>query len=111
MSEVTFNKGKIPETRLPNEDPSFEQKMKDLRDNESDDKRSMLLTHASKNPESIAIWCVLGLSSTERMESYAYFRVAYHRGLDSLRKMDGGVQVSCAGTMKVIGISYSLLIN
>ena len=44
MSEVTFNKGKIPETRLPNEDPSFEQKMKDLRDNESDDKRSMLLT-------------------------------------------------------------------
>ena len=48
MSEVTFNKGKIPETRLPNEDPSFEQKMKDLRDNESDDKHSMLLTHASK---------------------------------------------------------------
>ncbi len=48
MSEVTFNKGKIPETRLPNEDPSFEQKMKDLRDNESDDKRSMLLSLASK---------------------------------------------------------------
>ena len=86
MSEVTFNKGKIPETRLPSEDQSFEQKMKDLRDNESDDKRSMLLSLASKNPESIAIWCVLGLSSTERMESYAYFRVAYHRGLDSLRK-------------------------
>ena len=56
MSEVTFNKGKIPETKLPNEEPSFEQKMKDLRDNESDDKRSMLLTLDSKNPESIDIW-------------------------------------------------------
>ena len=45
--------------------------MKDLRDNESDDKRSMLLSLASK-AESIAIWCVLGLSSTEKMESYVF---------------------------------------
>ena len=86
MNEVTFNKGKIPETRLPDEDPLFEQEIKRIRVNQSADIRSMLLALASKNPESIGIWCVLGISSSEMMESYSYFRVAYHRGLDSLRK-------------------------
>ena len=86
MSEVAFNKGKIPETRLPSEDPTLEQEMNKVRGNESADKRSTLLILASKNPESIGIWCVLGISSSEMMESYSYFRVAYHRGLDSLRK-------------------------
>ena len=86
MSEVAFNKGKIPETRLPSEDPTLEQEMNKVRGNESADKRSALLILASKNPESIGIWCVLGISSSEMMESYSYFRVAYHRGLDSLRK-------------------------
>ncbi len=86
MSEVTFNKGKMPETRLPDEDPLFEQELKKIRGNEPADKRSKLLELASKNPESIGIWCVLGISSSEMMESYSYFRVAYHRGLDSLRK-------------------------
>ena len=86
MSEVTFNKGRIPETRLPGEDPLFEQEIKAIRGSASTDKRSMLLALASKNPESIGIWCVLGISSFEMMESYSYFRVAYHRGLDSLRK-------------------------
>ena len=86
MSEVTFNKGKIPETRLPGEDPLFEQEIKKIRDNESADRRSTLLVLASKNPESIGIWCVFGIASSEMMESYSYFRLAYHRGLDSLRK-------------------------
>ena len=70
MSKVAFNKGKIPETRLPSEDPTLEQEMNKVRGNESADKRSTLLILASKNPESIGIWCVLGIASSERMESY-----------------------------------------
>ena len=86
MSEVTFNKGKIPETKLPDEDPLLEREIRKMQGERSPQNRSTLLTMAAKNPESIGIWCALGMASTQVMESYSYFRLAYHRGLDSLRK-------------------------
>ena len=86
MSQVSFNKGKIPETILPLEPVYLVDQIREaVRSPLSVTKPDLLIT-ASGNPESIAVWCGLGLVSAELMESYAYFRLAYHRGLDSLRK-------------------------
>lgn len=37
-------------------------------------------------PRSLDAWATLGSITTDPIESYAYFRVAYHRGLDRLRE-------------------------
>ena len=36
-------------------------------------------------PRYLDAWVALGQLSTETIERYAYFRVGYHRGLDTLR--------------------------
>ena len=44
---------------------------------------------AARHPESSLVWALLGeeaLSLGHIVEGYAYARVGYHRGLDSLRK-------------------------
>jgi len=86
MSEVTLTKGGMPETILPDEDPLLANGLQEILENDLDTSLHKLFGFASKNPESIGVWCTLGIKSTELMESYAYFRLAYHRGLDSLRK-------------------------
>jgi hypothetical protein len=36
-------------------------------------------------PRSIDVWCALGDAGRDDIESYAAYRVGYHRGLDALR--------------------------
>ena len=46
-------------------------------------------TVAGRYPECLAAWAALGeeaLDANRAVESYAYFRVGYHRGLDRIRK-------------------------
>ena len=87
MNEVKLNRGGLPETILPEENSDV---LKGLHNAESlgnnDEKYSSLLLLAESHPNSIAVWVALGTLSSLRMQSYAFYRIAYHRGLDSLRK-------------------------
>ncbi len=40
---------------------------------------------AAQRPRWSGIWAALGDDAADTVESYAYYRVGYHRGLDSLR--------------------------
>ena len=41
---------------------------------------------AAANPRSLAAWAALGARGRSTIESYAYYRIGYHRGLDALRQ-------------------------
>lgn len=47
--------------------------------------RSALSELASSNPRYIDVWAALAATTDNPVESYAYARVGYHRGLDALR--------------------------
>ncbi|MFT7650152.1 MAG: hypothetical protein ACI8Y4_004918 [Candidatus Poriferisodalaceae bacterium] len=49
------------------------------------DRKHALSAIAAKWPRFIDVWAALGADAGERIERYAYFRVGYHRGLDTLR--------------------------
>ena len=40
---------------------------------------------AARAPRSSAVWAAMGDNAESTIEAYAYYRVGYHRGLDSLR--------------------------
>jgi hypothetical protein len=48
-------------------------------------RRDAVATVAARWPRSLDAWARLGQLGRDDTESYAYFRVGYHRGLDSLR--------------------------
>lgn len=41
---------------------------------------------AADHPRSLAAWAALGARGRSTIESYAYYRIGYHRGLDALRQ-------------------------
>ncbi len=88
MAEVRLTPGGMPQTVLP--DPPSEV-MNALADAQED--RDQLVGVAAAHPELPEVWAALGAaceSQTEdlggRVESYAYYRIGYHRGLDALRQ-------------------------
>ena len=50
------------------------------------ERKKFLVDVVAKFPRSLGAWASLGDSSTDVVERYAYYRVAYHRGLDALRQ-------------------------
>jgi len=96
MNEVKLNRGGLPETILPAEDSEIlggiEEALSSGSPSETNDPFiisqviNKLLKLVEAYPDSIAIWTQLGVLSPERMKGYAFFRLAYHRGLDALRK-------------------------
>jgi len=50
-----------------------------------DARRDALASVAAKWPTFLDAWSQLGEHARDDVEAYAYFRVAYHRGLDRLR--------------------------
>lgn len=52
----------------------------------SEDRRSQLAVAVMKNPRSLEGWSRLGEVGRDPLESYAYYRIGYHRGLDALRQ-------------------------
>jgi hypothetical protein len=47
--------------------------------------RAKLLQLISMSPRSPGVWALYGQHGTDTLESYAAYRVGYHRGLDLLR--------------------------
>ena len=47
--------------------------------------RAKLAAVAAAEPRFLDVWAALGEQAADPIERYAYFRVGYHRGLDTLR--------------------------
>ncbi len=73
-----------PEAVLPDEPAALRHALEQARNSEEDRLR-LLGDIAASAPRSSSVWAAMGESATSTIESYAYFRVGYHRGLDSLR--------------------------
>lgn len=87
MNEVKLNRGGLPETVLPSESSEILAGIEEAVSLEAlTDTIAKLLRLAEKYPDSIAVWTQLGAASSEKMQTYAFYRLAYHRGLDALRK-------------------------
>ncbi len=78
MPEVNLSSG-LPETVLPPEDPSIVAALADATTRED------VAAVAAAHPRSLTAWADLGDKARDPVEAYAYYRVGYHRGLDTLR--------------------------
>ena len=72
-----------PETVLPDEPAELRHSLEQARN--SDDPLAAIGVVVSGAPRSSAAWAAMGDHATSTIESYAYYRVGYHRGLDALR--------------------------
>ncbi|MFT7473137.1 MAG: hypothetical protein ACI81L_000048 [Verrucomicrobiales bacterium] len=83
---VSFGGSGIPQTVLPAEDAVREDGLREALESNGDDRRTALAALAASAPRSISAWAALGDAGRDTMESYAYYRIGYHRGLDALRQ-------------------------
>ena len=88
MAEVRLTPGGAPQTVLP---PLPSEVVATL--DTAGDNREILVEVAAAHPELPDVWAALGKlcesqasSLTGYVESYAYYRIGYHRGLDALRQ-------------------------
>lgn len=49
------------------------------------ERRDLVAAVAARWPRDLHAWAALGRLAADPIEAYAYFRVGYHRGLDTLR--------------------------
>jgi len=74
-----------PSTRLPAIDPTIEHELlQAIRS--GGDRREAVASVTSRHPRCVDAWVALGDLGRDEIERYACYRVAYHRGLDSLRQ-------------------------
>ena len=73
-----------PETILPEEPAPLRHALEQARRSETD-RRSSIEALVALAPRSSSVWAAMGENADSTVEAYAYYRVGYHRGLDSLR--------------------------
>lgn len=83
VNPVHLTRSGPPETRLPG--PSAEYRHRLKRALESDDARSEVADVVASDPRESLGWAELGRLADDPLSSYAFYRVGYHRGLDTLR--------------------------
>jgi len=83
-SPVNLSAG-LPETVLPPPSPAEAAKLGAALAAPEGDRRERLAAVAAANPRYLEAWGRLGDHGRDPIESYAYYRVGYHRGLDALR--------------------------
>jgi hypothetical protein len=74
-----------PETVLAPESPEALRALDDALSAAPDERRAAVAAVASHWPRFVDAWARLGELGRDDVERYAYFRVGYYRGLDSLR--------------------------
>jgi hypothetical protein len=74
-----------PETVLAPLDPSVATALHGALDGPADRRRDALAEVAAAHPAVLDTWAHLAAVGRDPVESYAYARVGYHRGLDTLR--------------------------
>ena len=86
MHPVNLSKTGPPETVLLPEDPLAIAELKKAIEEPADRQRDAVAEVVANWPENLEAWACLGDAGRDRVESYAAYRVGYHRGLDRLRQ-------------------------
>ena len=84
-SPVNLTSG-LPETILPPPSPEARDRLVAALDQPPDRRRDAVAAVVSTFPTYLEAWATLGELARDEVESYACFRVGYHRGLDALRQ-------------------------
>ncbi|MEC7427338.1 MAG: DUF3151 domain-containing protein [Actinomycetota bacterium] len=87
MSEqpIQLSAGRLPETVIATYDEEAITALSQALAASENEKKQRVAGVAATWPRYLDAWVALGQLSTEPIERYAYFRVGYHRGLDTLR--------------------------
>ncbi len=86
MDNVSFSPSGPPETVLPPPPSDADRALADALASPPEARRDALADVCAHWPRFIDAWARLGEHARDDVEAYAYFRVGYHRGLDSLRQ-------------------------
>lgn len=84
--DVRFGGSGIPQTVLPEEPAELLAAVAHAATLDGDARMNALRAVASEAPRSLLGWAALGDQASNTIESYAYYRIGYHRGLDALRQ-------------------------
>lgn len=85
MTDVSLSSAGPPETVLPAPTADASAELDRALALSGDDARRALAAVVARHPRFVDAWAALGRAGRDDVESYAYFRVGYHRGLDALR--------------------------
>jgi hypothetical protein len=85
MTDVNLSPGGPPETVLPAPPGEAANELDAALSRPEPERRAALAAVVARYPRYIDAWALLGRSARDDVEAYAYFRVGYHRGLDTLR--------------------------
>lgn len=75
-----------PTTVIPLEDPAIRHELSQALSVAVDSRREALAVVVSHHPRSLLAWANIGDYGRDNLERYAYYRIGYHRGLDTLRQ-------------------------
>ena len=84
--DVRFGGTGIPETVLPPEAVEIDDALSAMNALAASEQLEAAAKVAASHPRSLAAWAALGERGRSTIESYAYYRIGYHRGLDRLRQ-------------------------
>jgi hypothetical protein len=82
-SPVKLTPSGPPETVLPDPDPDAAAALTGAL--AAADSKAAVASVVADHPRYLDAWARLGMLTDDPVESYAYFRIGYHRGLDTLR--------------------------
>tara|TARA_Y100001970_G_scaffold179520_2_gene218519 strand:+ start:3719 stop:4159 length:441 start_codon:yes stop_codon:yes gene_type:complete len=82
---INLSAGRLPETVITTYDEEAVVALAKALDAPEAERKSLVAGVAAMWPRYLDAWVALGQLSIEHIERYAYFRVGYHRGLDTLR--------------------------
>ncbi len=86
MSDISLNRSGPPETVLAPEEPAATLALEAALAAGEDERRGLIAEVVAADPRHLAAWAALGDNGRDVIESYAAYRVGYHRGLDRLRQ-------------------------
>lgn len=87
MTQIGLHTSGPPETILPAEPVELSAALRQAAAADGEDTQHDLVVAAvAAFPRSLSGWAELGDRGRDQMESYAAYRVGYHRGLDTLRQ-------------------------
>ena len=84
--EVSLSKNGPPETVLPAENPLAIESLNEALQAPKAQIRDAIAEVIADWPNNLLAWATLGDFGRDQVESYAAYRVGYHRGLDRLRE-------------------------
>lgn len=82
---MNFSASGPPETVLPAPEPAAALALGDALALPSDQRRAAVAAVVARWPRYLDAWARLGDLGRDEVERYAYYRIGYHRGLDTLR--------------------------